>query len=110
MGRDIERFFEEFLPCSDSGILEEIRAFMETDDLIDVYHIEADEYNKIFVNVTLKKYSYLAAQTIFLGLARFMRRSYFSVYAGEETGERMRYLFVTGMPEKDGFKMEVMIG
>ena len=38
MGRDIERFFEEFLPCSDFGILEEIRAFMETDYLIDVYH------------------------------------------------------------------------
>lgn len=110
MGRDIDRIFEEFRSCMDSGVLEEIRAFMETDDMIKEYRIETDEHNKIFVDVTLKSFTYLTARNIFLGFAEFMRRSYFNIYAGEETGERMRYLFLTGMPERDGIKMEVVIG
>ena len=110
MGRDIDRIFEEFHACEEPEIFDNIRAFLGMDDLIETCHIEVDESNKIFVNVTLKKFSYLAARHIFLGLTEFLRRSYYNVYAGEELGERMRYLFLTGMPGKDGIKLEVVIG
>lgn len=110
MRRDTDRIFEEFHPCTDPGILEEIRAFLETEDIIDAYHIDADEHNKIFVNVKLKSFTYLAARNIFLELTEFMRRSYFNIYAGEEEGERIRCLFLTGMSKRDGIKMEVVIG
>lgn len=109
---ETEKFgmFDRFRSHVAPGTLEEIRAFLEMEEEVREYAVEAAEEGKIAVRMTLEKFSFVLAKHIFLQLTEFMRRSYFNIYAGEEIGEQVRFLYLTGVDGKDGIKMEILIG
>ena len=110
MERENLKIFEEFRPHAEPGMLEDIRLFLGIEEGVSECRIEADDSQKIYVNILLEKFSYLLAKNIFLHLSEFMRHSYFNIYACEEIEERVHYHFITGLSGKDGVKMEVIIG
>lgn len=103
------KIFEEFRPHAAPGMLEDIRLFLGVEEGVSECRVEADDSQKIYVNIQLEKFSYLLAKNIFLHLSEFMRHSYFNVYVCEEMEERVRYRFLTGLSGKDGVKMEVVV-
>ncbi len=102
-------FFHEFRCAAGQETVDEIRGYLVTDKGIEEYGVEMDDNGCIIVKIILKEFSYQGAKSSFLNLAEYMRRSYYNVYAGEEVGEQVRYLFCTGIAGRDGIKMEVVI-
>lgn len=103
------KIFGDFRGHVSAKMLEDIRLFLGVEEGVSEYHVEADEEQKIHVNITLEKFTYALAKNIFLHLAEFMRRSCFNVYIGEEIEDQVCYRFVTGKSGGDGIKMEVVL-
>jgi len=103
------RIFEEFCPYVEPGIVEYIEMFLESEELVERYEVKEGRKGQIDIHATLVNFTFVTAKKVFLELSELVRRSFFNVYVGEEQGEQVRYLYITGMSGRDGIKIEMVI-
>ena len=108
MKSDIIKIIANIPSHIDVGMSKDIKAFLDSSVVISSYSVIADKEEKIIICINLNKFTTSLAKRVFSDFVNFVGYGYLNFYIRDESGEQLKYLYVTANHELFGTKMEVI--